>query len=581
MKLKTWITGLPLLLAACHASADNKVLLVGMDGVQLETLQQVNSPNMDRLNIRKAYTGGIQGEDSEQVTKSGPGWATILTGVWVNKHKVTSNSSGLASNDFPSIYRRLHDAIPNITMGSFVTWSPIHSQFFSNDLSLIDHKNTGGNDQTNTDLAVNAIKNQNADFVFVHLDKPDTVGHSYCFGSSYNQAVQTADAQLGQLLDAVAEKEASGDNFLVLVTTDHGRTPGSGCNHGNQTESEKTIFIATNKSLNAEYTQTATNLPNTSFNGLYGFTAQTSLVPTILHHMGVTATVDDRLDSTSLLGTPGVRKLMAQQQGISWLPANGDISIFRNGSEADTVNASTGFWQDASPAAGSNDYVFKLGTVPVGYRTQGKLDISAAHGWHNDKIYMFRSDTQYVRYDKSDDKSDSGYPKPVTSGTWPGLQNYKDQISAAFQLDNTTVYFFLDDGRYLSYDIQADRVRSGYPKAVDNDWPGLANYATNIAATLRWKGDRVYFFLKNGQYLRYNLTRGSLDTGYPKPVNNSTWPGLGGYGSKITAAIKWSDSRAYLFLDDNRYIRYSISSDSADAGYPRATNNSSWPGLLN
>lgn len=48
------------------ANADNKVLLIGVDGVQYEKLSTVNTPNFDRLHIQKAWTGGITGDITEQ-----------------------------------------------------------------------------------------------------------------------------------------------------------------------------------------------------------------------------------------------------------------------------------------------------------------------------------------------------------------------------------------------------------------------------------------------------------------------------------------------------------------------------------
>ncbi|MFT5880633.1 MAG: hypothetical protein ACI86X_001762, partial [Moritella sp.] len=38
-------------------TGDKKLLLIGIDGLQLAALQKVNTPNFDRLIIRKAYAG--------------------------------------------------------------------------------------------------------------------------------------------------------------------------------------------------------------------------------------------------------------------------------------------------------------------------------------------------------------------------------------------------------------------------------------------------------------------------------------------------------------------------------------------
>ncbi|WP_047391559.1 hemopexin repeat-containing protein [Chitinibacter sp. ZOR0017] len=83
------------------------------------------------------------------------------------------------------------------------------------------------------------------------------------------------------------------------------------------------------------------------------------------------------------------------------------------------------------------------------------------------------------------------------------------------------------DGRYLRYDKSADQVESGYPKAIDdNSWPGLGKYAQQIAAILRWTGGKMMFFLKDGSYLRYDLWANSIDAGYPRLVTPTTLQGL-------------------------------------------------------
>ena len=81
------------LINAVSFSQKQKVLLIGIDGLQFEKIATNKTPTLDQFTIKKGYTGGILGSPSEQVTVSGPSWMTILTGVWVDQHKVVSNSS--------------------------------------------------------------------------------------------------------------------------------------------------------------------------------------------------------------------------------------------------------------------------------------------------------------------------------------------------------------------------------------------------------------------------------------------------------------------------------------------------------
>ncbi|MBV5337687.1 MAG: hypothetical protein J0653_07035, partial [Deltaproteobacteria bacterium] len=68
----------------------------------------------------------------------------------------------------------------------------------------------------------------------------------------------------------------------------------------------------------------------------------------------------------------------------------------------------------------------------------------------------------YVRYDMKSDRTDPGYPKPISNENWPGVPWY-DGIDAAVNWGNGKAYFF-KGGEYVRYDVKADRVDPGYPK---------------------------------------------------------------------------------------------------------------------
>lgn len=562
-------------------TGDRKVLLIGLDGVQLEQLQQTATPNLDRLQLKKAYTGGISGTESEQGTSSGPGWSTILTGVWANKHGVVANGSGLANPQYPSIFKRLRQARPDAQIASVVHWSEPNTRYFPNDVAGNDLTLSGLSDAAVTSKGIELIE-QGYDFIFLHIDDPDGAGHSHGFGSQYSASLQTADAQVGQLLNAV---NASKHDWLVLVTTDHGRQPVTGYNHGNQSKEEKTIFIASNKPLNAEYNDVASGLQNQDFSNIYGHPAQTSLVPTALRYLGVEIDRSWQLDGIPLLGELAVRKLAPARhndQDISWLADDSsDIDIYRNQQFVTRVNSSDGGWSDASELRGLTDYTLVRNNTPASLRLN-KANITAAVSWDSSRAYFFRDDSRYVRYAKVLDKADSGYPKTTNNSSWPGFGDQGGEVIAAFEKQAGSSYYFFANGQYVRYNNTLDRADSGYPADVNNaNWPGLGDYADNIRAALRGNGDKVYFFLDNGQYLRFDLGDDRVDSGYPAAINNSNWPGLEDYASDIIAAVKWSDSRAYIFLTGQRYIRYDLAADRADEGYPLKVNGSNWPGLMN
>lgn len=210
----------------------------------------------------------------------------------------------------------------------------------------------------------------------------------------------------------------------------------------------------------------------------------------------------------------------------------------------------------------------------------GHRTVMAAIHWPGNKVQFFLNDGTYVRYDVKADRADKGYPQPVTDKTWPGLGEFVYNIVAACNGPNGKAYIFLADGRYLRYDIAADRVDSGYPvKITDRNWPGLGRYGEFIIGALNWPGNKIQFFLSNGQYIRYDLTRDSADEGYPREITNTSWPGVMLYREDITGVVNWENGKAYLFLQTGKYLRYDIAADRVDDGYPKPFDRVNWPGL--
>lgn len=61
-------------------------------------------------------------------------------------------------------------------------------------------------------------------------------------------AVRWMGARIAELWSAVQarKKEAANEDWLVLITTDHGRISSDGRGHGGQSDMERTICIASN-----------------------------------------------------------------------------------------------------------------------------------------------------------------------------------------------------------------------------------------------------------------------------------------------------------------------------------------------
>ncbi|MDR2999332.1 MAG: alkaline phosphatase family protein, partial [Microbacterium sp.] len=101
----------------------------------------------------------------------------------------------------------------------------------------------GGSDAGTTAKAVDLLRNSNPDDVFVHLDDVDGAGHSVgTNGAAYGAALRTADGRLGEMLAAIRQRASYADEqWLVVVTADHGHTPTGG--HGGATPAERKTFV--------------------------------------------------------------------------------------------------------------------------------------------------------------------------------------------------------------------------------------------------------------------------------------------------------------------------------------------------
>jgi len=204
---------------------------------------------------------------------------------------------------------------------------------------------------------------------------------------------------------------------------------------------------------------------------------------------------------------------------------------------------------------------------------QSPKGLEGAVNWGNGKAYFFKGNL-YVRYDINSGKTDPGYPKTINNETWPGLP-WTTGIDTMVEWDNGKVYFFKGN-RYVRYDIGADRADPGYPKHIDDEKWRTLPWKNKIDAAVNWGNGKVYFF-KGGQYVRYDIGEDRVDAGYPKFINNETWPGLP-WTNGIDAAVNWGNGKVYFFKG-NQYVRYDIKEDRADKGYPKTITNENWPGL--
>jgi arylsulfatase A-like enzyme len=224
-----------------------RALLVGLDGVRLDRLAAARAPV-----LRGLAAGGLRGAGwvhtpAEAAITSGPCWATVLTGHRPGAHGVTGNDLPPAAGDrAPDLLRLARAAAPDLRTFAAAAWAPLVAEVRGGPLVRgaqrrvrPDAPEPAERDRLVVDAAVREIAAGAVDVAFVHLDHVDAVGHATGTGTAYAAAIEAADAEVGRLLAAVRAR--AGEDWLVVVTNDHGHADGGG--HGAGTRPERRWWV--------------------------------------------------------------------------------------------------------------------------------------------------------------------------------------------------------------------------------------------------------------------------------------------------------------------------------------------------
>jgi predicted AlkP superfamily pyrophosphatase or phosphodiesterase len=227
-----------------------KVLLIGIDGVRPDVLADVDTPSIDRLIAEGAFTDAAR---TGFPTVSGPGWSSFLTGVWPEKHGVKDNEfQGKNYHDFPDLFTRIETVRPELETWVAADWLPLVAEDHNGPVisDAVDTKHVldgyslgwAEADERTVLLAEAALSEQDPDAMFVYLGNPDETSHHFnSIGKEYRDAIILADRHVGRLVAALnARPTVAAEDWLILVSTDHGRTDEGG--HGGDSPEERTIF---------------------------------------------------------------------------------------------------------------------------------------------------------------------------------------------------------------------------------------------------------------------------------------------------------------------------------------------------
>ena len=319
------LTGALLLFAgsSVHAATPKAVFIL-LDGIPADLVESVSTPFFDEIakdgGYARAYVGGQAGGASESPTVSAVGYNSLLTGTWANKHRVYSNQIRSPDYRYWDIFRLVKQHNPDLNTALFSTWEDNRTKLlghgrpeaggdkldyyfdgFENDEQRFPHDEAREYIKQIDDLvsreAARYLAQHGPDLSWVYLEFTDDIGHLYGDGDEMAAAITLMDANVGRIWRSVqARQQAEDEDWLVVITTDHGRDALTGKSHGGQTDRERTIWIATNSTALNEH-----------FSKLPGIV---DILPSILTHLeiAVPQAVSEQFDGKSFIDAPQPRE---------------------------------------------------------------------------------------------------------------------------------------------------------------------------------------------------------------------------------------------------------------------------------
>lgn len=171
--------GLPAIDTACPTDGSRqKVLVIGVDGFRADAAAMLPLPNLRRLERIGSWSYWAWLQESGSAV-SGPGWASLMTGVEPARHKVDGNSDVKDIDpQYPTFLKAVKDSFPEKKVAAAATWDEIIEMIEHQDATTLDGSLKAADDAEMVSKALEFIESDTFDLVFAAFDSVDLAGHS-------------------------------------------------------------------------------------------------------------------------------------------------------------------------------------------------------------------------------------------------------------------------------------------------------------------------------------------------------------------------------------------------------------------